>query len=234
MFVSWTYIQLVWHHNQGTSTMSHSSVHSVTPFNMGTTRCWTPFLGHLEFDFFTLNLWPASIEKEFERELLCLHCPQVIQSYGYFSYVSTLDQVPDRYFPSTNYFTKAWWSQKFGLQIDEIILVYSSFLDYSVIFFLVHCRENIVGFFRFTVYFMLIFKKVGNGIPCRIFLRVPRQAFVDSKPRYTGLSTAATPSKATRHWQKREIVWTSGGMFINMFHCLTDFYSFFAVPDLYE
>ena len=30
------------------------------------------------------------------------------------------------------------------------------------------------------------------------FLRVPRQAFVDSKPRYTGLSTAATPSKATR------------------------------------
>lgn len=60
------------------------------------------------------------------------------------------------------------------------------------------------------------------------FLRVPRQAFVDSKPRYTGLSTAATPSKATRHGRKREIVWTSWGISINLFDghlqlfCCTD------------
>ena len=161
----------MWHHNQGTSTLSHSSVHSVTPFDMGTTRCWTPFLGHLEFDFFTLNLWPASIETEFERKLLCLHCPQVIQSYGFFSYVSTLDQVPDRYFPSTNYFTKAWWSQKFGLQMDEIFssMFFFPWLLFVVFFDWFIAGKTLLDFCVSTYMSCWFSKKVGNGIPCRIF-----------------------------------------------------------------
>lgn len=225
----------MWHHNQGTSTLSHSSVHSVTPFDMGTTRCWTPFLGHLEFDFFTLNLWPASIETEFERKLLCLHCPQVIQSYGFFPMFPPLTRSQIATFRAPTTSPRRDGHKNLDSKLTRLFqYVLLSLITLCGFFWLVHCWENIVGFLCFNVYVMLILKKSWKRNPMQDFLRVPRQAFVDSKPRYTGLSTAATPSKATRHWQKREIVWTSGGMFINMFHCLTDVYSFFAVPGLYE